>query len=440
MTFPAKNAIRYGLSGRAVMPPWYLVFSIIIGISLCLFGLPFTIGGYTIRIDRLIAIASFLNFLVLCSQSIRKELFRPEYLAITVWLVLALLASLLSASPSESLRHWLDLSLAISLFITATYWRLERLVFAFSKTISPIIVLMGGGAVIAAVLLLLHLAGEGSWIQELVVPEENYFRLRMTMLEPNLYGALMMILSLLSVATFRKYRPTSWLMLMLSHAGLVLSISRGPIAAYFVGLLIYYYCIGKVGRYFKSLFVMALLASILVSLSDTPANSGFYSRIDTIETRLITYRLALSDIEASPLFGSGIYSFSYLHPEAAALVGGSDEKNSVWISNILLAVLHDTGLVGFALYSIFFYALFSRAYKAIVRARRNGLPLAVIKPASAWLAAGCGILVSSQATSAYSLGAFWIVMAIIAMIPRAMQNVYTPGLHPWPVPQRYLQK
>ena len=117
-----------------------------------------------------------------------------------------------------------------------------------------------------------------------------------------------------------------------------------------------------------------------------------------------------------PILGSGIYSAESLYAGLGVEYGASEESK-VWISMLPIAILHDTGIIGFILFYGFFYLIFREAYKAILWHRAIHSPSVMIKRMAAWLGAGAMLLIVSLVTSVYSMGLFWGVMAIVATIP-----------------------
>ena len=124
------------------------------------------------------------------------------------------------------------------------------------------------------------------------------------------------------------------------------------------------------------------------------------------------WSLALESFLEAPLLGNGIFSFSALHPEAPALVG-SETHRSAWISNLPLAIIHDTGLIGFILFFTFLLILILQAWVTVRKESIKGTMKPYhIKIGAALVASSLSLVVASQAIPSHSLALFWVVLAL----------------------------
>ena len=394
-----------------------------------LFGVSTSEMGYTVRPERLLVVAWLIFFLPLLSLSFIRiwDNFRVRKILILLlfWLMCGLLSSLDSVEPSASFRHWVDLSLAVMFLFLVLSVKPVRLIRDRQNAILWLAILLGLGGVLAAVLRHFNLVGDDSVWSFFIGEEIGYFRVRMTMLEPNLYGAVMMVLALLTIAELRVSNNIfSKLSFIAAHLGLLLSFSRGPIVGYIIGLVIFLLLMGY-KRLFKgiALFLfVGLLTMLIVGLnsSEKKGPESVLNRYSSVSTRLTFLQLAIPDILESPFFGNGVYSFSFMHPEAPHMVGSETEGNA-WLPSLPLNILYDNGLIGLALLGSFFYLLLRSGYRAIKYARPRFVDSRILCRAAGWLVSGIALLVSSLATPTYSLAFFWGVMAIVYNIPRAIQ-------------------
>ena len=390
-----------------------------IGLTLCVFGASEQIFGYTIRLERVVAV-----IWILCIPFRNFQFnFKKESLLLAGWILLALFSSFLSIEPGISVRGWLDLSLAAAFFYIC---QINSIRFLILKPMGGLMLLgtiLGAGAVVSA---LIHGFGHdpiGSIWANFIMDEGDTFRIRMTLLEPNLYGAAMAIFSLLSIAEFSRRDRLTLIPLLFSHIGLILSFSRGPFIGYCCGLFLYVVLIKPRINYLKWVLILsvATIPFFLLFFDDAGSFDKYLNRGYTIEARLIGVNLALLDIPEAPLVGNGIYSFSYLHPELSAMLGAGAEEKS-WIGNQLLLVLHDTGIIGFTLLYSFFALTILGGCKA-VKFLRSNCNHKYLQRSSAWLGAAVSILVASIATPSYSLGLFWCVFAVCYRIPKIVINL-----------------
>jgi O-antigen ligase len=137
-------------------------------------------------------------------------------------------------------------------------------------------------------------------------------------------------------------------------------------------------------------------------------------RVHSINSRLVMWKLSLDSISSAPFLGNGMFSFSGLYPEAPAQVGAVTFK-SAWISNLPLAILHDTGVVGFILFFTFVGMVVVNGWRCVRHASINkSMSQTDINIGAALLAGLVALLVSSLTAPAHSLAHFWVVLALMA--------------------------
>ena len=408
----------------------FQVWTFFIVAIICAFGVSMKMYGYTIRPERVLV--SILLLIIIPFIPTYKPRMIP--LLLLGWIALSLISSLMSVQPGAAFRHWVDLSLAVAFFFVCQMAPLHLLILRRSSALIWMSMVLGTGAILTGIVHAHGLDATGSIWAHFFVDEGNTFRIKMTLLEPNLFGIAMSVFSLLSIAEFKKSEKRTWLLLVVSHVGLILAFSRGPIIGYVAGLVVYGIVTRDRGLYLK-LWGSAFALLVLLPWVGLPVNSGtvnsgtvnskvdahFFKREYTIAVRFAAITEAEPDIINKPIIGNGVYSFSFLHPEFNQKVGASDQEQA-WLSVMPVAILHDTGLVGMLLVYSFFALIILRGYKATV-ILRNIRDYQHVRRAAAWLGAAVSVLVVSLATLAYSLSLFWGIFAVCYCIPFAMTKL-----------------
>lgn len=380
---------------------------------LCSFDITWQLFSYNIRLERILVLVWLLFFPLLVQQiSLRKESWM-----LLGWIALGLLSSIISEQPYLAIRSWVDLSLAVAFFFVCQTAPLNLLILRPMSGMMFFVALFGAAAIFTTAIHALHLDSAGSIWFSFVMQEENIFRIRMTLLEANLFGIAMAIFSLLSIAEFNKFKAKTWFPFVLAHIGLILSFSRGPIIGYIVGLLVYSTVIGATRSYLNWGMVLVTVIFFSLTMSDNGLDifNTYLNRQDTINSRLIGMELAVSEVLRSPLLGNGIYSFSFLRPELSAMLGAGDDEKS-WISTLPLLVMHDSGLLGLLLLYSFFFLIIFKGYKS-AKLLSNKNKYQQLRRSGAWLGAAVSVLVASLFTPAYSLTLFWGTFSVCHCIP-----------------------
>ncbi|MGD0179485.1 MAG: O-antigen ligase family protein [Terriglobales bacterium] len=125
--------------------------------------------------------------------------------------------------------------------------------------------------------------------------------------------------------------------------------------------------------------------------------------------RLIQMSAALDDVKEHPIFGSGTASFQLLFKMSDVLPVSYEDEDTGWISNSPLRVVHDTGLVGLAVFLAFLGFLARTTYTALAFANRSTKVSIVALSAGLLLYA-----ITFQATEATLLTFTWIHLGLLA--------------------------
>lgn len=397
----------------------------IVAVVFCTYGLFLTVGSVNVRSEKALALLFFpviISYLILHGKLL---VVNRANLLLTLWVLLGLGVSFFSVDPGPMLKHWFDLSLSIFFFYLVYVYRPTSLVLSRPNHILFIGSLLGLCGTLIAGLYWLGVGVDGNFLSNFAYTESGAIRIKMTLWESNIYGAVMAVFCIFSVAEKRKNSMVDWMIIFFCHAGLILSYSRGPLVAYFFGLIFYYKMIGKknVGRLLTVVFLVVLAFSTykLVRIGLGQEQEGGFMRYNTLTTRLVALDHAFQTIVEHPILGSGIYSAESLYAGLAVEVGASEEDKG-WISILPVAIVHDTGIVGLILFYGFFYIIFRNAYNKTVWHRTHGSSPVMTKRMAAWLGAGASLHIISLSTSVYSMAFFWGVMAIVATIPAAVCN------------------
>jgi hypothetical protein len=139
---------------------------------------------------------------------------------------------------------------------------------------------------------------------------------------------------------------------------------------------------------------------------------------DTTWERLVQMGIALEDVQAHPILGTGTASFHLFfdpndYPEGFA--GDVDEAG--WISNTPLRILHDTGVVGLITFLVFVGYLLVAVRAAAKRA--TGKTLTAM---TALFGGGALYAITFQATEATMLAFTWIHIGLLAAAVAILQQ------------------
>jgi hypothetical protein len=128
----------------------------------------------------------------------------------------------------------------------------------------------------------------------------------------------------------------------------------------------------------------------------------------TGQYRAAIWAKAWDNFTESPWIGNGTFSYSYLNPEDAV---DDNPAGNAWISNLMFLTANDTGICGLTVLLSFIWTVLRTA-----RAKPRGLStISYEKEMQTFEAAFWCLLVAYMATSAFSLGYTWILVALISL-------------------------
>lgn len=238
--------------------------------------------------------------------------------------------------------------------------------------------------------------------------------------EPNFFGsytaccAVMMLALYLSQARHRLFYMVSFL---IASFAAFLSFSRGALLALIVTVMWLLWKVRKRNSGGARKGAPLVLAGAFLVLIALAASSGILrERLtnsfsqglteETTLTRLLVLAEAAQDIINHPVFGSGTASFQLFFdwgnfvPEWAGA--------AAWIGNFPMRIIHDTGVVGFAISLGFIFTLIFRIRKAW-RKQSALLPVLV-----ALTAGGLLYAISFQFTEGTTLAFCWVHLGLLA--------------------------
>jgi O-antigen ligase len=238
-----------------------------------------------------------------------------------------------------------------------------------------------------------------------------------TLYEPNFLGAYAGCLAIMLLVRYLVGSGHSrWLGVgvLISFWAMVVSLSRAALLA-FAGLLIIMFLFGLRSRVIRDfrLIPLATVVALSVVLVAPIAVRNLSERFQTLSLqrpeededtlwRIVSHAVAIQDILQHPILGNGTASFQLLGLDYEAYLGARPS-----IGNVLVRIVHDTGLIGFVALAVFLGGIGLRAKKALKlggEAREMVLALS---------AGGLIYAISFQATDGTLLAFFWVHMGTL---------------------------
>ncbi len=236
-----------------------------------------------------------------------------------------------------------------------------------------------------------------------------------TQFEANILGAYCGAFSVAMLAMYVQEKRRSYLVgYAITMTGMAVSLSRGALGATFIGMVVLAYYARKKGLLNGQVLRAVAVATLCVGIISMPVLASRYTeRLSTLDVadptadsntlfRFVQFAAAVDDFVASPILGNGTASFQLLFSgEDAAIVG----TETPWIANTELRILHDTGVVGFAVFVLFVVAL--------VRQSRRRLKHLSDPMLLALLVSAVVYVVSFQVTEGTILAFTWVHLGLM---------------------------
>lgn len=240
-----------------------------------------------------------------------------------------------------------------------------------------------------------------------------------TQYEPNLLGSYsasvaVMLLGFYLLSNRRPALTLAWIIVALS--ALVVSLSRAALLSFgIVSILLVFLAVrwGLVHRK-KLLFVALGLALFVPPIAVTGGKQlaqrfvgllegGVEADVETMG-RFVTWTVAVEDIWQHPLAGNGTASFQLLADARQLPILG----DRPWVANSFVRILHDTGVVGLALFGLLVTAIGKQVRNRIAHGATGGKIIIV-------LAAGCLVYaIAFMSTDGTMLAFFWVHAGLLA--------------------------
>jgi hypothetical protein len=327
-----------------------------------------SIGGLNAKLDQLLIViiaGIFIAHRLVVPRGIYVD--RGGFLLL-IFFVLSTLASALNApEPGYSLVQTTNMfTVSLIYFILPNVLRSYEEMFTFIKVQFWVVLIC---VVISTFLFLFSYSTKIPVFGiNLMQNEQEPFGVYFTMLEPNIFGSFMVpIFSMAFPFYMSNSKPPGIDFAMvrkvmyLSIVGIFISFTRGVWLGTLVTVLLYYVINSKnlaktlyqIFGFFIGVIALIYIAGNVLDIWFVKYKlTNFFSGSGgTGLSRLNIWKQALDSwLQHGHLFlGSGTFSYaSYFN------VGAYDPRQNAWIGNMVLAVLHDTGLIGLTVFLIFY--------------------------------------------------------------------------------------
>jgi O-antigen ligase len=415
---------------------WQRTFVMALPFLATLNGLSVSLGGASVRLDQLVAIALVVP--LTASTLIGRRTLRSDR---TTWFLLVILAMNVLATLVNSPSQSYSLSQCANV---ASVWIIYFILYNLLDTreeLNAFFHRMLWAAVAASMLAIaaytLAIAGVSIGGAEVSSSAAQQFTAAFgaygTMVEPNILGgfAAAYLVACFALLVDRadlrnvegSVRISRWV-LGLCAVVLVLSFTRGAwlgaIAS--MGCLVIMRWRGLAERIRVRHVVVPLAAAAVVAgaliVAQGDAGTLFRFKATNIVnvgtqtgfTRLVQYALALEQWLEHPALGWGTFTFAPLAAQGADFQQFDNWRN-LWIGNYLLLALHDTGVVGLVLWIAMLWGLFTRSVSVVRRLRVVDVEMA--RRTLALTLAFVTFLVAFLFTSGFSLGYTWVLLGLL---------------------------
>jgi hypothetical protein len=256
-----------------------------------------------------------------------------------------------------------------------------------------------------------------------------------TQYEPNLFGSYAACCAIMFLALYVLNPPSErrwWYAggLAITTLGATISLARSVFLALPVVALIVLRIAWKRGLFRMKAVVPLTMGVGLLLLAVSPlVVKVIRERFSTIELsditsddttweRLVQLSIAVDNIQAHPMLGTGTASFHLFFDPADFPQGfAGDAEEPGWISNTPIRILHDTGAVGLTIFLFFVGSLVVAVRAAAKKATGNSLTIL------AALFCGCVLYaITFQATEATMLAFTWVHIGLLASAVAILQK------------------
>ena len=407
-------------------------------------------GASSIRVDQLAAslLCAPLAFAVVSGRH------RLRMDAVAWWLVAILAVNVLSSavnSPARaySLVQCVNLATAWVIYVVVINALVTRDdVSAFFTRCLWAALVAGAVGIVAFVLALAGLHVGGAEVSRSAAEfQTSAYGAFGTMVEPNLFGSFMGAYFVIAIALValapRDDDPqralVRWLVGVCA-VGLVVSFTRAAWLGVIV-MVIGFAILGRTRvslRTSRVLLPVAVMVGAVAVIALLPGDIGSLLRFkignlvnptsQTASSRILTAVLAVQQSLAHPLIGWGTFTYAPLITDGADFTRIEGWRN-LWIGNYLILALHDTGVIGLALWCGMLWTVLTRGVKTsrtlMLTDRAAGARALAITLGAA------SLLIPFLSTSGFSLAFPWLLIGLLGAHARLAEQAL-PEPEPMP--------
>lgn len=387
----------------------------------------FQVGGLTVRPDQIAVGLLCLALPVRLSQ--HRE--RPEWNSVDRMLILYIglhyfSSAFMSIAPLSTLKWATQQTLAMLPYFLLRFLLVNQERFRKAYGIFLAIgVLQAGYAVVCFFSNRLFGTQFGVIADQYVdIPGTYGVQLEANILGSYSAACLVMLLTMYFVRHEKKYLIGS----AIAYAGMAVSLSRAAVTGAGLAAVILLFYVLKTRMAKWRLLVRVLTTLGVTTLVLAPALISLYSeRFSTVQVtdveqtvaedsnttaRVVTIATAFDDILEHPILGNGTASYQ-LHFEYSEF-GFIDIDAGAWIGNTEIRVLHDVGVIGLLVFTLFLGFLVVRSLKAAHRGAHPELLGLIL--------AGIVYCISFQATEGTLMAFCWVHVGLIGCALSIYEN------------------
>lgn len=412
-TFPARHGRP---SDRAEKPPRWTRRTAVLAMALfgiVTSGVVLKVGGFAFSIERTFGL---ILLPVMLHRLLMPNGFPAARQLVWVWLSWGVVLTISAVFSGDFVAHLPTLLIAlvpIAYFSFVTGARIDGT--AVNTIVRKLVWLMGGVGTLA--LAASRAVGPAGVPFELV---DEFGRLKLTVLEPNLYGSTLAFLMLVALPRAKPDWRTL-LMFLLALVALVGSFSKAPLGGFVLGVVVFALLRSVATRSSASfttiltLWISGLVGAIILFV--LPSATKFYgesfARADAIFARSYLQQIAINRFFEKPIIGRGPGDFGLQKLSILRYIGGQDDKGNLWISQMMVNIIHDSGIIGIIIYIAFLVMVLSRGYQWV---RQGSLDHC------GYLAAFISVLIASQASTVHLSAIFGIAAGLVACTPLILNS------------------
>lgn len=397
MPSPSSSPVRNLGAESSRLATFLLILSLA---SIMLGRLTVEVGSLMLSIERALGLLLVIPMLAALLTSTRID----ERMSIVwlwlFWCVSSTISALLSGAFAAHIP-----TLILTILPVSFFWLFS------SRSIDPLLInlwarrILWVNAVAGVTVVALQSV---SFVRELALLDDAN-RLYLLAREPNLFGSGTAFLICLTFSRAR-FDFATVALYGISLGVLLASFSKMPLIAFGAALPLYLLLRAMVKRTGGVIAVVLPIWSALIGaiglFTFLPQAQTLYTtaleRSDSIYSRTYLLKLALARYEDSPIWGRGPGDFGLQGIVVLKRLGTDDEGN-LWIWQMFVNILHDSGVVGLIVYCLVLFAILRTGMKLI---RAGSLDHC------AYMCAFVVVLLSSQASSLHLSAIFGIAAGL----------------------------